>query len=156
MQQTCHAQMPDSSKSGESRSSPQVVWERGCIHPSNRWFSKTAKETSRQTRSVRRNGTPTSGNVSGAAKTPSFRKGNKQYTCSGGKHVAEAREWAGNLDLRAENVRKVSLSRQNGYRLDQHAFTDIAFFPDIALESLGEIIRQCFVKLAIPNQSFQN
>ena len=37
--------------------------------------------------------------------------------------------------------------------LDQHAFTDIANLPDNALDSLGEIIRQCFVQLAIPTQS---
>ena len=37
--------------------------------------------------------------------------------------------------------------------LDQHAFKDIAQLPDNALGSLGEIIRQCFVKLAIPTQS---
>ena len=74
----------------------------------------------------------------------------------GRKHVEEAPEWAGNLDLRAENVRKARLSfpSKTAIGLDQHAFTDIALLPDNALESLGEIIRQCFVKLAIPTQSF--
>ena len=42
---------------------------------------------------------------------------------------------------------------QTAIDLDQHALTDIALFPDNALESLGEIIRKCFVKLAIPTQS---
>ena len=37
--------------------------------------------------------------------------------------------------------------------LDRHAFTDIENLTDNALDSLGEIIRQCFVKLAIPTQS---
>ena len=70
-------------------------------------------------------------------------------------HVEEAREWAGNLDLRAGNVRKACLSfpSKTAVGLDQHAFKDIALLPDNALDSLGEIARQCFVKLAIPTQS---
>ena len=56
---------------------------------------------------------PTSGNVSGAAKMPLVSSKKKKYTCSAGQHVAEARVWASNLDLRAEIVRAkvVSLSR---------------------------------------------
>ena len=67
------------------------------------------------------------------------------------KHVEEAREWADNPDLRADNVRKACLSfpSKTAIGLDQHAFTDIALLPDNALDSLGEIVRQCFVKLAI-------
>ena len=84
-----------------------------------------------------------------------FRQRNTQCTCSAGKHVAEARVRARNLDLRADNVRKVclSFSSKTAIGLDQHAFTDIALLLDDALESLGEIIRQLFVKLAIPTQS---
>ena len=69
------------------------------------------------------------------------------------KHVEEAREWASNLDLRAENVRKVRLSfpSKTAIGLDQHAFKDIASLPHSALDSLGEIVRECFVKLAVPN-----
>ena len=71
------------------------------------------------------------------------------------KHVAEAHEWARNLDLSATSIRKACLSfpSKTAIGLDQHAFRDIALFPDNALGFLGEIIRQCFVKLAIPTQS---
>ena len=71
------------------------------------------------------------------------------------KHVAEAHEWARNLDLSATSIRKACLSfpSKTAIGLDQHAFKDIALLPDNALGSLGEIIRQCFVKLAIPTQS---
>ena len=71
------------------------------------------------------------------------------------KHVAEAHEWARNLDLSAASVRKACLSfpSKTAIGLDQHAFKDIALLPDNALGSLGEIVRQCFVKLAIPTQS---
>ena len=67
------------------------------------------------------------------------------------KHVAEAHEWARNLDLSATSIRKACLSfpSKTAIGLDQHAFRDIALLPDNALGSLGEIIRQCFVKLAI-------
>ena len=71
------------------------------------------------------------------------------------KHVAEARVWASSLGLRADDIRKarLSFSSKRAIGLDQHAFTDIANLTDNALDSLGEIIRQCFVKLAIPTQS---
>ena len=71
------------------------------------------------------------------------------------KHVVEARVWANSLGLRAVDIRKACLSfpSKTAIGLDQHAFTDIANLPDNALDSLGEIIRQCFVKLAIPTQS---
>ena len=71
------------------------------------------------------------------------------------KHVAEARVWAGSLGLRADDIRKACLSfpSETAICLDQHVFTDIALLPDNALDSLGEIIRQCFVKLATPTQS---
>ena len=70
-------------------------------------------------------------------------------------HVAEAHEWARNLDLSAASVRKACLSfpSKTAIGLDQHAFKDIALLPDKALGSLGEIFRQCLVKLAIPTQS---
>ena len=68
------------------------------------------------------------------------------------KRVAEAHEWARNLDSSAASVRKACLSfpSKTAIGLDQHAFKDIALLPDNALGSLGEIVRQCFVKLAIP------
>ena len=71
------------------------------------------------------------------------------------KHVEEAREWAGNLEFRAGNVRKDCLSfpSKTAIGLDQYAFTDITLLPDNALDSLGEIVRQCFVKWAIPTRS---
>ena len=71
------------------------------------------------------------------------------------KHVAEAHEWTRNLDLSAASVRKACLSfpSKTAIGLDQHAFKDMALLPDNALGSLGEIIRQCFVKLTIPTQS---
>ena len=71
------------------------------------------------------------------------------------KHVAQARVWASSLGLRAVDIRKASLSfpSKTAICLDQYAFTDIANLPDNALDSLGEIIRQCFVKLAIPTHT---
>ena len=70
------------------------------------------------------------------------------------KHVAGARVWASSLGLRAVNIREacLSLPSKTAIGLDQHAFTDIAILTDNALDSLGENIRQCFVKLAIPTQ----
>ena len=70
-------------------------------------------------------------------------------------HVAEDHESARNLDLSAASVRKACLSfpSKTAIGLDQHAFKDIALLPDIVLGSLGENVRQCFVKLAIPTQS---
>ena len=65
-----------------------------------------------------------------------------------GKHVAEARVWASSLCLQS-----FSLFPVQNCGLNQHVFTDTARLPDNALDSLGEIIRQCFVKLAIPTQS---
>ena len=55
------------------------------------------------------------------------------------KHVAEARVWASNLDLRAENVRKGCLSfpSKTAIGLDEHAFTDIALLRDNALDFFG-------------------
>ena len=69
--------------------------------------------------------------------------------------IRALREKHGNLDLRVENVRKACLSfpSKTAIGLDQHAFTDIALLPDNALDSLGEIVRQCFVKWAIPTGS---
>ena len=71
------------------------------------------------------------------------------------KHVAEARVWASSLGLRADDIRKACLSfpSQTAIGLDQHVFTDTAPLPDNALDSLGEIIRQFFVKLAKPTRS---
>ena len=61
-------------------------------------------------------------------------------------HVEEAREWAGNVALRAEDVRKACLSFS--YK------TTIGLASSLTtLYSLVEIVRQCFVKLAIPTQS---
>ena len=71
------------------------------------------------------------------------------------KHVSEAHAWASSFGLRAVDIRKacLSLPSKTAIGLDQHAFTDIANLPDNALDSLGDIIRQSFVKLAIPTQS---
>ena len=71
------------------------------------------------------------------------------------KHVEEARERADNLDSGAENVRKACLSfpSKTAIGLDQHEFKDTALLPDNTLDSLGEIVRQCLVKLAIPTPS---
>ena len=71
------------------------------------------------------------------------------------KHVIEAHEWARNLDLNAASVRKACFSfpSKTAIGLDQHAFKDVALLPDNALGSLGEIVRQCFVKLEIPTRS---
>ena len=70
-------------------------------------------------------------------------------------HVEGAREWAGDFDLRAEDVRKACLSfpSKTAISLDQHAFEDIELLPENALDFLGKIARQCFVKLARSTQS---
>ena len=71
------------------------------------------------------------------------------------KHVAEAHECTRNLDLSAANVRKACLAfpSKTAIGFDQHTFKDIALLPDNAVGSLGEIVRQCFAKLALPTQS---
>ena len=53
--------------------------------------------------------------------------------------------------MSAASVRKACLSfpSKTAIGLDQHAFKDIALLPDNALGSLGEIVKQCFVKFAI-------
>ena len=55
------------------------------------------------------------------------------------KHVAEAHEWARNLDLTAASVRKACLSfpSKTAIGLDQHAFEDIALLPDNAFSVLS-------------------
>ena len=54
-------------------------------------------------------------------------------------HVAEAHEWARNLDLSAASVRKAcSFPSKTANGLDQHSFKDIAQLPDNALGSLGD------------------
>ena len=93
--------------------------------------------------------------MSGGTKTPSVSA--KQWTvyvhCV--KNVAEASVWASSLGLRAVDIRKACLPfpSKTAIGLHQHAFTDIANLTDNALDSLGEIIRQCFAKVAIPTQS---
>ena len=77
-----------------------------------------------------RKSTPKNGNASGAAKTQSvFNKELSSICVLLETHVEEAREWAGNIDLRAKNVRKACLSfpSKTAIGLDQHAFSDIAF-----------------------------
>ena len=66
-------------------------------------------------------------------------------------HFEDAGEWANGHDLSAVNIRTVCLSvpPKKAIGLDQHSFQDIARLPDIALVSLGEIVRQSFVKLVI-------
>ena len=82
-----------------------------------------------------------------------FHQRKKQKTCSAGKYVAGVRVWASSLGLRADDIRKACLSfpSKTAIGLDQHAFTDIALLPDNVLESVGEIIRQCFVKFGHTN-----
>ena len=79
-----------------------------------------------------------------------FRQRINSIRAFAGKHVAEAREWASSLGLRAVDIRKACLSfpTETAIGLDQHANLS-----DNALESLGEVIRQRFVKLASPTQS---
>ena len=69
------------------------------------------------------------------------------------KHVAEAHEWARNLDLSAANVRKACLTfpSKTAIGFDQHAFKDIALLPDNAVGSLGEIVRQMFCQTCTTN-----
>ena len=70
-------------------------------------------------------------------------------------HFEDAGEWAKGLDVSGVNIRTVYLSFpfKTSIGLDQHSFQDIARLPDIAFVSLGEIVRQSFVKLAIQTQS---
>ena len=65
------------------------------------------------------------------------------------------RVWASSLGLRADdNSQGLSLLPiQNSDRSQPARFHRHRNLPDTALDSLGEIIRQCFVKLAIPTQS---
>ena len=80
-----------------------------------------------------------------------FLNRNKQFLCSVGKHVAEAREWASNLYLRAA-AKLVSLCRPKRLSVSTSTrFTDIALLPDSALKSLGEIIRQLFCQVGNTN-----
>ena len=121
-----------------------------------RLSSVTTKVISRPTRRVWLSTMPRNGNVSGAMWTKiGFDKETSSIRDLRVKHVAEAHERARNLDLSATSIRKACLSfpSKTAIGLDQHAFKDIALLPDNALGSLGEIIRQCFVKLAIPTQS---
>ena len=71
-------------------------------------------------------------------------------------HVEEARAMLAKKICGPEMFAKlVSLSRprRRSASTSTHSKTSL-FFPDNALDSLGEIVRQCFVKLAIPIQSF--
>ena len=43
-------------------------------------------------------------------------------------------------------ARLLSFPSKTAIGLDQHVFTDIALLPDNALDSLGQIIRQCFTQ----------
>ena len=69
-------------------------------------------------------------------------------------HVGDAGEWAYELDLSAENIRKACLSfpSKTSIGLDQHSFQDIAHLSDNAPNSLGDIVRQCFANFTIPTQ----
>ena len=91
------------------------------------------------------------GNVSGAVKTQlGSNKEISSIRTLRETHVEEALGWAGNLDLRAGNVRKACLSfpSKTAIGLDQHAFKDIVLLRVHALDSLSEIVRQCFVETA--------
>ena len=57
--------------------------------------------------------------------------------------------------MSAEHIRKacVSLPSKTAIGLDQHSFQHIARLPDSALVSLGETVKQSFVKLAISTWS---
>ena len=86
-----------------------------------------------------------------------FRKGNEKYTCSAGKHVAEAREWASNLDLRAENVRKACLSFSSPQRLSVSTSTCLQTphsSPTMPWNLWARSSDNVFIKLAIPPKSF--
>ena len=117
--------------------------------PSSHWSSETVKKTSAElyAQEWKREW--------GSEDAIGFVKEINSIRALRGKHVAEARVWASSLGLRADDIRKACLSfpSKTAIGLDQHVFTDIASLPDNALDSLGEIIRQCFVKLAIPTQS---
>ena len=121
MQQTCHAQMTESSIDRRSSSSPQVVWERGCTPRAAAGYQRQPRKL-RQTRNVWRNCMPTSGNVSGAV----------EDAIGFVKEISSCVDQP--PDLRAENVRKACLSSPS----------------KTAIGLLGEIVRQSFVKLAIP------
>ena len=117
--------------------------------PSSRWSSETVKETSHQTRNVQRSCTLTSGNVSGGSEDAiGFVKEINSIRALREKHVAEAR--AVSVYELMIFASLVSFPSKTANGLDQHVFTDLL---DNALNSLGEIIRRCFVKLAIPIQS---
>ena len=79
-----------------------------------RWLSGKVKDISRLTRSVWRNCTSMSG----------FNKETSSIRALRKKHVEEAREWAGNLDLWAEVFAKlVSLSRPRSVSFSTHSKT---------------------------------
>ena len=108
------------------------------------WSSETIEATSRRTRRVWLSTMPKNGNVSGVMKTQSVstKKLAVFVIFETNKHVAEAHEWARNLDLTAASVRKACLSfpSKAAIGLDQHAFKDIAVLPDKGLGSFGEIV----------------
>ena len=110
------------------RPGPQVVWERGCtpdlplvIRDNQGHFTADpqsvaehyAKEWKREWHDVDKIG---------------FDKETSSIRDLRVKHVAEAHEWARNLDLSAASVRKACLSfpSKTAIGLNQHAFKDIA------------------------------
>ena len=107
MQQTCHAQMAESSIDRRSRSSPQVVWERGCTPRATAGYQRQSRKLHGRLAMCGGIVCPQLKNASGAAKTPSV---SNSIRALREKRVAEARVWASNLDSRAENVRKACLS----------------------------------------------
>ena len=66
------------------------------------------------------------------------------------ENVAEGRVWASSLGLRTDDIRKASPSLSNP---KQRSVSTSRHRTDNALDSLDEIIRQYFIKLAIPTQS---
>ena len=64
------------------------------------------------------------------------------------RHVTDAGDW----DLRAEAIRKASVSfpSKTAIGLDQHSLKETALLPDDALDSLASTVKQCFVDLAVP------
>ena len=64
----------------------------------------------------------------------------------------EERRCKGSVAMFKESI-QLGFPSKTAIGLDQHAFKDIALLPAQALGSLGETVRQCFVKLAIPTLS---
>ena len=155
MQQMCNTQMAEPSAERRGRPSPQVVREEDALSELHLVIRDIQGNFTADPQCVAEPHSQEWKREWCGEDTIGFTKEISSIRALSVMHVEEAREWAGNLDLRAGNVRKACLSfpSKTAIGLDQHAFKDIALLPDNALESLGEIIRESFVKSAIPTQS---